>query len=139
MSPTKAKRVLLKMKEQLLMEITNSRKVQNKEFDTDIGDLYDSADAESGKQMYHLFSDRERQKLIEIDEALKRIEEGSYGICEECGKRINPARLKAMPLARLCINCKAELEKKTGKVLKEEIEEFGYLDASLTEMEDFEE
>lgn len=50
--------------------------------------------------------------LSEIDEALYRIEQGSYGICEECGKEIPEVRLDAMPYARFCIECKKAKGKK---------------------------
>ena len=50
----------------------------------------------------------EKSKLVEIQQiglALKRIEEGSYGICSQCGERIAPKRLKALPTATRCIAC----------------------------------
>lgn len=45
------------------------------------------------------------EALAEVDNALEKIEAGSYGVCEECGKEIAPARLEAKPEARLCIDC----------------------------------
>ncbi|WP_347275406.1 TraR/DksA C4-type zinc finger protein [Candidatus Kuenenia sp.] len=45
-----------------------------------------------------------------IDDALERIEEGTFGICEACEKKINRERLKAVPYASLCINCQREEE-----------------------------
>lgn len=48
----------------------------------------------------------EEREIREIDAALKRIEEGDFGVCEACNKDIKPARLKAIPNARLCIECK---------------------------------
>jgi DnaK suppressor protein len=48
---------------------------------------------------------RERQMLDEIEEALDRISEGQYGICEDCGDDIPERRLKALPWARLCVPC----------------------------------
>lgn len=45
-----------------------------------------------------------------IDDALERIEEGTFGICEACEKKINKERLKAVPYASLCINCQREEE-----------------------------
>ena len=50
-----------------------------------------------------------------IEEALVRIEKGTYGICDNCGKPIDPARLEALPQATLCMDCKA-LQGKNGKV-----------------------
>ncbi len=45
--------------------------------------------------------------LQQVEEALGRIEDGTYGACEMCGQPIHPDRLRALPYARLCINCKA--------------------------------
>ncbi|MFH1858453.1 MAG: TraR/DksA C4-type zinc finger protein [Candidatus Omnitrophota bacterium] len=56
----------------------------------------------------------EQRVLYEIDEALKRIDEGTYGDCLFCGKKINPQRLKAVPHTSLCISCQ-ENEEKKGK------------------------
>ncbi len=46
-----------------------------------------------------------REALDEVEHALAKLDEGTYGVCERCGKPINPARLEAMPAARLCIDC----------------------------------
>jgi DnaK suppressor protein len=46
-----------------------------------------------------------RRKLDQVNTALRKIEEGTYGICDNCGKPINPARLEARPSSLLCINC----------------------------------
>jgi len=43
--------------------------------------------------------------LYQVERALFRMEEGTYGVCRECGKRIDDARLKAIPYTRLCIDC----------------------------------
>ena len=48
--------------------------------------------------------------LVQIDCALARVEDGSYGICEDCGQEIPPARLEALPSATLCVGCKAQRE-----------------------------
>lgn len=53
----------------------------------------------------------EHKILYEVDDALKRIEEGRYGICEECSKPISKSRLKAIPYTRLCLKCQKEKEK----------------------------
>ena len=52
-----------------------------------------------------------RQRLDELHAALQRVERGTYGICESCGKQIAPERLDAIPTARLCISCKQRLQK----------------------------
>jgi DnaK suppressor protein len=57
----------------------------------------------------------EQDALYEIDEALQRIEGGTYGICDLCGRGIEKARLKALPFAKMCIRCKSEAEKGRSK------------------------
>lgn len=53
----------------------------------------------------------EREVLYEINDALKKIEEGNYGICEECKKHIARTRLKAVPYTKLCLECQKAQEK----------------------------
>ena len=53
----------------------------------------------------------ESATLTQIDRALRRMEDGTYGVCEECGKRIPALRLKALPFASLCVRCKREEER----------------------------
>ena len=54
---------------------------------------------------------RIRDQLAEIEHALQKFEEGTYGLCDSCGKPIDPARLEALPQASLCLECKARLAK----------------------------
>jgi RNA polymerase-binding protein DksA len=54
---------------------------------------------------------RMEQKLEEIENALRAAKKGAYGICEHCGKPIDPARLAALPETTLCVKCKNEIEK----------------------------
>ncbi len=56
---------------------------------------------------------QEQDALYEIEEALKRIEQGSYGVCEMSGKAIAHARLEAIPFARYTVECQAQIEKQT--------------------------
>ncbi len=51
------------------------------------------------------------RKLEAIDRALRTAEQGAYGICERCGERIDPARLRALPHTTLCVKCKSQLER----------------------------
>jgi len=54
----------------------------------------------------------ERGFLYELDDALKKVEEGTFGICEECKSFISKSRLKAVPHARLCVKCQEKKERK---------------------------
>jgi DnaK suppressor protein len=73
-------------------------------------DPTDRASLEGNRNLTLRIRDRERKLLTKIDEALLRIEDGTYGICEECGDEITVERLKARPVTTLCIACKSEQE-----------------------------
>mgnify|MGYP001064614330 CR=1 FL=1 len=53
-------------------------------------------------------------QLAEVEHALQKFEDGTYGLCDNCGQPIDPARLEALPQASLCLNCKA-LQAKNAK------------------------
>lgn len=59
-------------------------------------------------------ADRQTHLIEEIDEALQRIEDGTYGQCVRCGKPLDEKRLKAMPTARYDVECQAAIEKAQG-------------------------
>jgi DnaK suppressor protein len=73
-------------------------------------DPSDRASLEGNRNLTLRIRDRERKLDTKIDEALERIEDHSYGICEECGEQIGVERLKARPVTTLCIVCKGEQE-----------------------------
>ena len=54
------------------------------------------------------------QTLAKLDQAVRRLEKGTYGICMECKTEINEARLKALPFAALCRDCQAAEEQRTN-------------------------
>ena len=59
--------------------------------------------------------DRERKLISKIDEALERVNNGSFGLCEECGEEIGEERLKIRPVTTFCIRCKETLEAQENK------------------------
>ena len=73
-------------------------------------DPSDRATLESDRNFTLRIRDRERKLIGKIKEALERIEEGTYGICEDCGEEISTERLKARPVTTLCIDCKKTQE-----------------------------
>ncbi len=77
----------------------------------DLPDEVDLASSESEQSMSLRLRDRERVLLKKIDKMMKKIEEGTYGICETCGEEIGLKRLEARPVTDLCIRCKEEQEK----------------------------
>jgi DnaK suppressor protein len=83
-----------------------------KEEDTRLADSSDWASAEVQRH-YHLRTrDRERKLLVKIQQALERIEDGSYGFCEETGEPIGLERLDARPIATMCIEAQERHERR---------------------------
>jgi DnaK suppressor protein len=81
---------------------------------TDQGESFpdptDRASMESDRNFTLRIRDRERKLIGKIKDALYRIEDGTFGICEECGEEISMKRLEARPVTTLCISCKKKQE-----------------------------
>lgn len=75
-------------------------------------DMGDQATAEADRNFTLRLRDRERMLLKKIEETIERIENGPYGICEECSNEIGIKRLEARPVTTLCIECKTHQEEK---------------------------
>ncbi len=111
---------LLKNEKDKLLE--NMEKMKNGEVFVDkdsIKDVVDAASDELDKAFVMRIRDRELKLIKKIDEALSRIEKGTYGICEECGCDIEDKRLQARPVATLCIACKEEQEEAERRLEKQ--------------------
>lgn len=99
--------------EKMLEEIENKGKETLEEMVDSSASYPDPADRASveSEQFFALrLRDRERKLRKKILEALERIDNGTFGICEECGEEIGVARLKARPVTTLCIECKSRQE-----------------------------
>ena len=79
-------------------------------------DPTDRAALESNRNFLLRIRDRERKLLVKIQETLKRIDDGTFGICQECGEDISESRLKARPVATLCVECKRMQEREEEKL-----------------------
>ncbi|MEA4855695.1 TraR/DksA C4-type zinc finger protein [Solidesulfovibrio sp.] len=101
--------VLRDMLETLLGQTRDAMDVLSREV-ASFADVTDRATAESDRQLSIIMRERDRQLIEEIHEALGRVKDGEYGICQECGEEIGSARLRAQPTATLCVHCKAMLE-----------------------------
>jgi len=99
--------MLLEQKREILQKI-RGRKGESVD---QRGDFIDIATDSLEHELNYIFEEREREKLQNIDEALKRIKEGNYGECDECGDDIELERLLALPFTRLCLDCKAKQER----------------------------
>ena len=73
------------------------------------------ASDERDREINFILNDREREKLLAIDEALQRIADKTYGICESCEGEIQLGRLKVLPFTRLCVKCQEENEKESKR------------------------
>ncbi len=114
------RKLILKTKENILDEIKHisedTLKKSQKDASGDIsGYTYHMADVASDtydREFSLGLASNERQSLYELDDAIKRIEEGAFGVCEECKSPIAKTRLKAVPFARLCLKCQERKEKR---------------------------
>ncbi len=107
------KKLLWKMNDILdMFEKEELEEIGEVESENVIGDIVDKANTVYEMQINEKLNETERVKLLEIQEALKRIEEGVYGRCVVCGKQIEEKRLLAIPEAKMCIQCKAAAERK---------------------------
>jgi len=76
----------------------------------DFGDKEDENAAEVAAFEGNLTMEKNLEvSLFNVDKALKKLEEGNYGLCEKCGTMINPERLRAFPSATACMNCKKKI------------------------------
>ncbi|MDX6713025.1 MAG: DnaK suppressor protein [Blastocatellia bacterium] len=82
--------------------------------DDGVKDSVDMSLADVNKEIAFRLGERESKMVAEIDQALLRMDEGTYGICERCGKVIDERRLEAVPTARYDAVCQAIIEKNEG-------------------------
>ena len=78
----------------------------------DLPDEMDQASSEYNQGIALRLRGREKRLLDKIEEALARIEDEEFGICDDCGEDIGQARLRARPVATFCIQCKEEQERR---------------------------
>ena len=106
----KYKKALLSKKEEIIDKISEVYN-ESKEVESGIAqDLVDKAESSYTKEFLLSLSDADRKQLFLIDEALKRIEKGGYGICQMCEKGISKKRLSAIPWTPYCIECQEKEE-----------------------------
>ena len=126
-------------KKQLLREIKERVKEETEGSKDEGRDTYDLASDERDREINFILTDREREKLLAIDEALQRIQEKTYGICEcgceNCEGEIGVGRLKVLPFTRLCVKCQEEAEKE-NKMQKKFEDERSYRKLAITDIED---
>jgi DnaK suppressor protein len=92
--------------EEAIKTCTDMRQDSNGDFP----DPTDRASLESDRNFLLRIKDRERKLIMKVKEAMDRIDNGTFGICESCGRPISEKRLMARPVTTLCIECKTERE-----------------------------
>ncbi len=106
------KQKLLQQKQALAEDVNKTveglHQFQSKD---EMTDFTDQSSIESNRDLLLQMNDRDLNLLEKIDRTLEKIEEGSYGTCEDCGCEIGKERLKAHLIVSLCVDCKTEQEK----------------------------
>jgi DnaK suppressor protein len=99
-------------RDEVLLEIENLRL----ELRTTAERSADEADVDAyEREKTWALVQRLERKLESIDRALRNARSGSYGTCEDCGERIDPARLEVLPEATLCLNCQRKVERRNKR------------------------
>jgi DnaK suppressor protein len=101
---------LLTQKKASITNKLNSKKIDEVEIETG-GDEIDTATQSTEREMQFELSGIDKRMMQDIDNALAKIEKGTFGSCECCGKEIPQARLDALPWVRYCKECQEEAEK----------------------------
>jgi DnaK suppressor protein len=78
------------------------------------GDAADAAFDSSGEEIASQLAELEAKELAQVERALRRLKQGTYGKCEGCGSKIPVVRLNALPYSTLCIKCQREMESDAG-------------------------
>lgn len=109
-------RKMLEAKRRELVDSYMKNKNYGKEanFDQGTQDLADRASTAYTKEFLYSLSNSERKILYMVEQALERIKQNAFGICQECEEKIGKKRLDAVPWAAYCINCQEQEEKRKG-------------------------
>ncbi len=100
------KQILLDRKESINKNIQGSRDSIDSLKNSECNDEYDYAEVSSDSFKEGIIANQQIKELNEIEDALKRIEKGTYGICEMCDESIAIGRLRAKPFAKYCTPCR---------------------------------
>lgn len=107
----KFRKLLVDEKDKILKHLEDLEDSSEKDMEIEMtGDTADLASIEINQANIQKIGKREQKLLKKIDQAIARIDDKSYGLCEECGEAIAPGRLMARPVATLCIDCKTDQE-----------------------------
>jgi RNA polymerase-binding transcription factor len=105
------RRLLEAKKSTLSAELAKTRSAEEETTEELTQDIADKAVSSYTREFLYSLTDTERNTLIQIDQALLRIEEGAYGFCLNCGAAISEKRLEAVPWSSYCVDCQELSEK----------------------------
>ena len=125
------------MQREIIKELNNDKEKSEEMKSTDIGDEADHAIKERAQELNRLFSQRHQEKLRAIQDALDRIENNEYGICEECGEDIEEKRLMAVPFTKFCFECQSSEEIYRKSAERNNEEDLDFLKSSFEEEKDY--
>jgi RNA polymerase-binding transcription factor len=109
------RQILTRLRDETYQKITEFRRDQGQESLSSPGDEMDQARSATDVETHASLIERAEDRLRLIDEALARVNSGSYGICAECGEDIPVERLKALPFALFCVDCQEKRGKGRGR------------------------
>jgi len=109
------RQLLLDQLRQYTEQIRSDQAAANELNNEDVKDSVDLSVLDLNKEILFRLGERDSQTVADIDQALLRIKEGSYGICARCGKPIDERRLDAIPTARYDAACQAAIESANGE------------------------
>jgi DnaK suppressor protein len=107
----KYRRLLEEKKAALSAELAKTRSAEEETTEESTQDIADKAVSSYTREFLYSLTDGERSTLLQIDDALGRVEDGSYGLCLNCGSLMTEKRLNAVPWAPYCLDCQELSEK----------------------------
>jgi DnaK suppressor protein len=108
------RKALLEKKERIIHKLSQVM-TESKEVEANVAqDLVDKAESSYTKEFLLSLSDTEREQLMLIDEALRRLDRDGFGLCQQCGQEIGKKRIEALPWTPTCINCQQKAEEESA-------------------------
>ncbi|MFQ3594290.1 MAG: TraR/DksA family transcriptional regulator [Gemmataceae bacterium] len=104
-------KTLLARRDEILKKLRSEMEaLRNDKGDVTTGDSADAAFEAVGEEMASQLAELDARELAQIERALQKLKQGTYGTCEGCSQKIGLGRLNALPYSTLCINCQREME-----------------------------
>jgi len=107
--------ILVKRRDALRQALSADPDIERSNEAPGVGDVADAAQDAGYRELHAGLVEAETRELANIERAMERFQEGSYGVCERCGKHIPVTRLQALPYATLCIECQKRQESGQGQ------------------------